>query len=91
MIKSPEIETIQSGSRSKPYKTRLYRGLTKNGMPSEFDEVIVLAPGWLGSGTLHFAATHLAQRGHDVAVVNHDNTSIWHPNKDRSQHVHPQW
>jgi hypothetical protein len=88
MIKRPDIETIRADSTSGVNETDLYRGVSHNGLKSDFDEVIVLSPGWLGSGTLHFAATHLAQKGHDVAVVNHDKTSIWHPNKDRSRHVH---
>jgi hypothetical protein len=88
MKRTPVIEelTIESGIKSQ--KTRLYRAVTNKGISSEYDDVVVLAPGWLGSGTLHFAATHLAQQGHDVAVVSHYKTSLRHPNKQRSRNVH---
>jgi pimeloyl-ACP methyl ester carboxylesterase len=84
----PEIQKITTESSGRGYSTKLYKGVSKNGFPSDYDGVIVLAPGWLGSGTLHFAASHLARHGHDVAVVNHSKTSLFHPNSDRSRNVH---
>lgn len=84
----PEIEELRLPVKRGEYKTRLYRGASKNGLPSDFEDVIVLAPGIFGSGTLHFAASALAAEGHDVAVVSHSRTSIFHPNYDRSKNVH---
>lgn len=88
MAQRPDIETLRLPLAKGGYRTKLYRGERQAGMLSDFEDVIVLAPGLLGSGTLHFAASALARRGHDVAVVSHDRTSLLHPNKDRSQHVH---
>lgn len=88
MALKPEIVQLRMPHQKGEYRTVMYNGARPHGLPSDFDEVLVLAPGWLGSGTLHYAASRLAEAGHDVAVVSHDQTSLIHPNKDRSKHVH---
>jgi pimeloyl-ACP methyl ester carboxylesterase len=87
-MKAPEVVPISIPLNKGEYKTRLYKAEHRRGVSSDFDEVIVLAPGWLGSGTLHFAASALARQGHDVAVVSHGRTSLFSHNQDRSKHVH---
>lgn len=87
-MKAPEARSISAAHAKGLYTTKLYEGARKHGLRSDFDEVVILAPGWLGTGTLHFAARALARKGHDVAVVSHPNTSLFHPNKDRSKDVH---
>lgn len=84
MARAPEVVPISTPQGGGRYETRLYRRAHK----SDYDDIIVLAPGWLGSGTLHFAASSLARQGHDVAVVSHGRTSIFRHNQDRSKHVH---
>lgn len=88
MQKSLEIVPIGTEHTHGCYETSLYKGMAQRGFRSNFDEVIVFAPGWLGSGTLHYAASTLARHGHDVAVVNHPHTSIFHSSQDRSRDVH---
>ncbi len=86
---NPKIENLKLPTPRGVYETDLYRGApNKYGLTSDYDKVIVLAPGWLGSRTLKFAAKTLAQKGHDVAVVAHDKTSWRRHNKDRAQNVH---
>ncbi len=87
MSKRVDIAPLKLPLANGVYETNLYQPVT-DGFPSDFEDTIVLAPGWLGSGTLHFAASSLARRGHTVAVVGHRNTSLLHPNLDRSRHVH---
>ncbi len=88
MPRNVVIETIKTPIYRGEYETSLYRGSRPNGMASDFEDVIVLAPGWLGSGTLHFAASTLARHGHDVAVVQHGKRSWLAHNAVRSQNVH---
>lgn len=85
---SPEISSLRVPSGKGMYKTRLYKAVKRHGLSSDYEDTIVLAPGWLGSGTLHFAASSLARRGHNVAVVNHNHSSLFSPNAARSRHVH---
>jgi pimeloyl-ACP methyl ester carboxylesterase len=88
IMKAPNIVPISTPLEHGEYTTRLYEGVKKRGLRSNYEDVIVLAPGWLGRGTLHFAASALARKGHDVAVVSHGRRSIFHPNLDRQRNVH---
>lgn len=84
-IEVAEIRTPKAGGE---YSAQLFHGQTRDGLRSNFEDVIILAHGWLGKGTMRFVAMRLASEGHDVAVVNNSKVSLLHPNAHRSQNVH---
>jgi hypothetical protein len=53
--------------------------------------LVVISPGWLGSLTFNPVAKQVSYLGHDVAVVNHEDSSfmdVLHPNEARSRRLH---